>query len=347
MTAARLCIEEHVDPALALARGQLCWNACSPAQPVSLYAASLAGSALILGAHQHATQALSPQTLAAERVLRRSTGGATMLAREGVSYVALGLHERSALMSCPPQRILNRNVRGTLHGLRLAGTSAAYFGRDFISVEVRPAVYTAWQATADGRVLLEFFICESQLCWPAAEQLGYPTRSEDPFRGKSPITLQQAGARVHGAALLQEIAHGHAVAFGCEWQPLALTDAQCAQAEALAARQHDGATPDTLVWSALYEEAIGFVSAAVSLDTVRKLDSVRLAGDFFADDASHAALVRALRGVEPRPELIGRALDAVYAGGRHELEGVRSLQTFQEAMLDSLQRTRAAAAQRP
>ncbi len=344
MPKARLCIEEQLDPALAIGRGRACWQACTPSTPVSLYGASLQGQTVVLGAYQQAHQALADAGSTGLPVLQRSTGGGSVLAGTGIVYVALGLYDRSALMSCPPLRILNRNVRGALQGLRLAGANAHYFGRDFLSVELRPAAYVAWQAAADGRVLVELFISDRSSCWLQAAQVGYPPRNEDPFRGKLPITLQEAGARVHDAALVESIAQGYASGFACEWQKQPLSPQELAQAEVTSAAQAQATQRDALTWSAVYEESIGFVSAGVALDGAGKLRDVQLAGDFFCDDAGAAGLRRALSGVTPSADMLGRALDAVYGRSGHELEGVRSLQTFQEAILDAVQRARAAGA---
>ncbi len=342
MSDAQVCIEDQLEPASALARGQAFCEACTPSEPVALYGATLRGDSLVLGAYQHAAQALAKASLEHGTILRRATGGATVRAGDGIIYLALGLHQRSALMTCPKLRILNRNVRGALQGLRLLGVAAHYFGRDFISVDVRPAAYIGWQAWPDGRVVLELFVSATTSYVPAPEQLGYPAREHDPHHGKAPITLAEAGAKALDATVVEKIAAGYESAFGAQFRSITLAREELDRAGEVAQAQHvliDES--EKLSWSSPREEAIGFVSAGVSLDRSGKLDQVRLAGDFFQDAGCPASLTRTLQGVEPSDALIGRGLDAVYAQGSHELEGVRSLRTFQEAILEAVEHARA------
>jgi hypothetical protein len=354
MPDARLYIEEDVDPAAALERATAAWRALDASCPVAMYGATLRGDAWLLGAHQHAGQVLPGREPGAAGgapplVLRRPSGGVAVRAGEGVSYFALALYDRSSLMPCPRSRILNRNVRGALAGFRKAGVIAHYFGRDFLSVDARPAAYVGWAARADGRVLLEFFICESSSCFIAPRELGYPARTNDPFRGKEPWTLQQAvgtviGAEkrepVRGRSLLEHVARGYQTGFAAEVVQSPIPEAW------LRAEPRAGLPPDpdasALHWSHPIEEAIGFVSAGVAIDGAGKLARVRMCGDFFADDNCAITLERMLIGVEPATDHIARAVDNAYGQAGHDVEGVRDLHTFQTAILDAVARARAA-----
>lgn len=358
MPDARLYIEENVEPAAAVERGEALYRSLDAACPVAMYGATLRGDAWVLGAHQLASQVLpqpiaylateraSPQFTSASTPLlvRRASGGVAVRAGEGIVYIALGLRDRSTLMPCPKARILNRNVRGALQGLRLSGIVAHYFGRDFLSVDARPAAYVGWAARSDGRVLLEFFLCERGNCFIPSTELGYPSRSEDPFRGKQPWTLREAqvaaGAREHksGRQLIEHIAEGYQKGFGAAFQTTALpTEWQAQPPAAHGLGDADGAA---LHWSHPIEEAIGFISAGVSLDAASKLARVRMCGDFFADDGCWVTLERMLIGVDPSPEHIGRAVDAAYGAAGPDVEGVRDLRSFQTAILDAAARAR-------
>jgi hypothetical protein len=252
-----------------------------------------------------------------------------------VVYVALGLHDRSALMACPHNRILNRNVRGALQGLRALGVAAHYFGRDFISVESRPAAFVGWDARPDGRVLLEFFIAARASYLPTRHVSGYAERSADPLLGKSPITLAEARARELDAEVVRSIATGYAAMTPIDWREHAIDAKESQRASTLTHELRAATSDDAMTWSQPREEAIGFVSAGVALDRSGKIHALRLAGDFFQDSGCSAALERTLLGVEPSAELVGRALDTVYGHGTHELEGVRSLLSFREVILEA------------
>jgi hypothetical protein len=334
MPQGRLTIEQDARPDHALAVGAALAQTLSQTQPLALYAATLQGAALVLGRYQRVSQALPRDSAGGTLVLRRSSGGSTVHAGSGISYIALALHERSVLMKCPAQRLLNRNVRGALQGLRMAGVPANYFGRDFLSFEARPAVYVGWDEDEAGRVLLEFFVSDSRSCWLAANQSGYPARKEDVLRARLPTTLEEAEAHARGTQALEKIAEGYAKGFNASWlrepsEPSAVTvAAPVSEREELAQLG--------LSWSPPLEEAIGFVSAGVSLDAAGKFSAVRLAGDFFAHRGCGAALERMLIGVTPTTDGVGRAVDAAYAASGHDVEGVRSMRSLQESILDAV-----------
>lgn len=151
MPAGQFTFQPAVDVADALARGAALPHRLSPDCEVALYAASLQGESLCLGQYQHEEQALGTSSKA---WLRRATGGVTLGLGRGILYVALALAERSTLMKCPPGRLLNRNVRGVLNGLRHSGLSLNYFGRDFLSLGAEPAIYVGWDIREGGQVLL-------------------------------------------------------------------------------------------------------------------------------------------------------------------------------------------------
>jgi hypothetical protein len=93
-----------------------------------------------------------------------------------------------------------------------------------------------------------------------------------------------------------------------------------------------------LCWSDPREEAIGFVSAGMRLDGGGRVEDVRVAGDFFQHRPCGAELAAQLRGHLPDMELIGRALDAVYAARAGLIEGVRSLSTLHGALWEAAER---------
>ena len=329
----RLFIEQGASPARALAAGGGLWTVLSPEQPVAIYATQLRGEALVLGRHQRVSQALNPDAARRRPVLRRASGGATVDVGDGVSYVALALRERSVLMACPPQRILNRNVRGALQGLRRAGVQANYFGRDFLSFEARPAVYVGWDAGQDGHVLLEFFVSERRSCWPDASFLGYPPRQEDPLRTRPPTTLEEAGAELTGPLMLEQFAHGYSTGYKVEWRSEKATNLSMPDLLPVPPREHP--REFELTWSVPLEESIGFLSAGVALDAAGKFSQLVLAGDYFAHRACGETLERMLIGVTPSRELVGRAVDTAFAQPEHDFEGVRNLKSLQEVILDA------------
>lgn len=334
MTVGQLIIDSECSAGHALAHGSALPSLLSAEQSVALYAAELTGDdTFVLGRYQLASQALPHEQIAAS--LRRASGGTTVRAGAGISYVALALHQRSSLMACPPNRLLNRNVRGVLQGLRAIGAQANYFGRDFVSFGAAPAAFIAWDARSDGTVLLELFVSHTRSCFVTERELAYPARREPALRGQTPVTLATVGVSASAVELADALARAHAKQFGVSWTtvaPALLTP----HVDTLVSSA-DTAEERLMHWSSPREEAIGFVSAGVRLDGAGKLAAVSMVGDFFAHRSCAATLSRTLSGVSPNSDLVARSVDAAFAHASHDLEGIRSLRTFQDAITDAAQ----------
>lgn len=337
MPTGRLHIDLGVTPARALARGQGVLDALDERLPVVAYGAEVDAAAVVLGAYQHAPHTLRAGALdgPALPVLRRRSGGSAVQLAPGVLYLALGLRDASSLMACPPGRILNRNVRGLLAGLRALGVPAFYFGRDFLSVgaATAPAVVVGWDERQDGRVLLECFVAHASSFELPAGFDGYPARSAPLWGGKAVTSLQSVlGRPLEAQAVLEALAGGYERGFAVEF-------ARGAIAEPIEGAELDvqARTRPQLVWSDAQPEAIGFVSAGVLLRADGTLEALELGGDFFQQRACRDALAARLLGAPATPEAIGAAIDAVYAAtGR--IEGVRSLTSLRTAILDAVAR---------
>jgi hypothetical protein len=338
MPAGRFYIDAERPAAEALARGAALIDALTPDRPAALYCSELSVASVALGAYQYAGHALRPEPFEAIAlpVVRRRTGGAAVFCTPGVLYVALALHDASVLMACPPGRLLNRNVRGMLAGLRTLSVPAHYFGRDFVSVAGDPCVYVGWDEDAAGRVLLEFFVgVESTFELPPGID-GYGERSEPALRGKAPITLRTAHAHFATMTDVSEgIARGYAQGFGLELERAAFDDAAITAAPRIEVRDTHG-----LCWSQPHAEAIGFVSAGVSLDAHGAIAALEVGGDFFQQRECPTQLAARLLGVRPDADTLGAALDSVYAARPGLIEGVRSLTSLRNALLDAAARAR-------
>ena len=306
--------------------------------PVAFYGAPMTGTALSIGAYQREQLAL--HQAANVPVVRRSSGGNTVYAGEGVFHFAVALDDASALMDCPPGRILNRNVRGVLQGLRLCGVAAHYFGRDYVSVISRPGAYIAWDQREDGRVLFEAFVSNAVSFHPEAHHIGYPARENDPYRGHSPVTLQEAAKRsVPSDELFEFLLRGHASVYQLDSTPLSADDLAACVARAEARKAEPQApVADGLVWSAAYEEAIGFVYAGVAVNADHTLRQARVGGDYFQNRLGQQALEQGLVGCALDGTSIGRAINEVYADTRHVIEGVRQMDSLRAVVLSAVER---------
>jgi hypothetical protein len=220
-----------------------------------------------------------------------------------------------------------------LAGLRALSVPAHYFGRDFVSVAGDPCAYVGWDEDARGRVLLEFFIgIETAFALPPGLD-GYGERKEPALRGKTPTTLRAAHAHYASITdIVEHIARAYAAGPGLALERAVL------DAEIAALPRVDVADDRGLCWSRPHEEAIGFVSAGVRLDEHGKLAALEVGGDFFQQRECPGQLAARLLGRTPDEVAIGGALDAVYAARPGLIEGVRSLTSLRDALLDAVRR---------
>lgn len=330
-TALRLALDGSRPAVEAFARARAVWEGVAEGRPAALYVAELTGDGVALGAWQLAGQALSTGVPAG--VARRWTGGVAARACAGVTYAALCLRDASVLMACPPGRILNRNVRGTLTALRALKLPAHYFGRDFVSVDGRPGALLGWDEAEDGRVMVELLLSVDASHVPPSEWSGYPARQEDPFRGKLPTTLREAGCDADACAIADALARGHAVAYRCD-----VVEEAVADAEVRGTASCDVGPLEGLAWSSPREEAIGFVTAGVALDAGGCFERVALGGDLLLRRREARALCGELQGAKPEVDAVGAVLDRLFARATGALEGVRSLRTLQAAVMEAADR---------
>ncbi len=313
--------EEGVEVERALSLGRSALASVSTASPVLVYVASLAGEARVLGAYQREEDALAPAARAS--VHRRVTGGPAVIGGEGITYAALALARAGALMECPRERVLNRNVRPFLAALRQLGASAHYFGREFVSVDRRPAALVAWTREPSGAVLIEVVLgVERPFALPGAELGVLPSAPR--MLGKEPLALASAMRPFAPRELAEALAGACA-----SMKPLAI------EARPLAVRESaEPLAPTADRWSSPREVPIGIVRAGLSFDERGVIAGAALAGDFFQDADAPARLRASLVGGLPGAERFRDAINATYGPHGAVIEGLRSLQPVLDAFLE-------------
>ncbi len=343
MISARHWLDSPCSARVSRGRAEALLDAVNDDVPVVFYGAALTGEALSLGVHQRSNLAVRAPSASAESV-RRSSGGNTVYAGKGVFHFAVAMNSASALMDCPPGRILNRNVRGILQGLRLLGVPSHYFGRDYVSMLSRPGAYIAWDERQDGNVLFEAFFGCDRTYVPTPSAIAYPARSEDPFRGHAPITLHEAAKRsVDEAALFEHLVRGYAAMYQVDASVLdgSMQTAAVARANAIETPVDTG--DKELSWSPPYEESIGFVYAGVKLAGDATLQRVCVGGDYFQNRLGQQALQERLVGCAIDGTSIGRAINDVYADTRHVIEGVRHMDSLRAVVLSAVEQAQSSA----
>ena len=329
-------LEAAVAPGQALARGAAAGaSVLDPGgPPVALYGAGLEGDAVIAGAWQRVSEAIRTDAARTHgvEILRRTTGGPAVAAGTGIVYVALALRTAGALLECPPDRVLNRNVRGALVGLSRGGVPVMYGGREFLSAGGRPVALVGWDRSAEGRVLVEMFVASARTFTPTDALDGYAPRRVPRMLGKEPTALRDLWQRTPSALdVLGHVVDGYVSSYGLTTEDLART---VAPAETLASPL-DEAADASLCWSTSREIPVGLASAGVALDARAHVVAARLAGDFFQDRAAPDALSLALVGHAPSRALFAAALASTFAPGRAVIEGVHGLDALADALAEA------------
>ncbi|WP_437648716.1 lipoyl protein ligase domain-containing protein [Sorangium sp. So ce362] len=194
--------------ALALGPALLARARSAPEAP--WIAASLVeGPAVVLGAVQRAARVVDLAACAARgaKVLRRSTTGtAAFLGGRGVLWTLALPHVAALAPDATTRTLLNRNVRGFLKGFARAGAPALYGGREWISLQHRPAALLGIDATRDGAVLIEVFAGHDAPLAIPAELAAPDERAVDRWLGKAPAALSEVlPARVSLEALARAV----------------------------------------------------------------------------------------------------------------------------------------------
>jgi hypothetical protein len=261
-------------------------------------------SAIVLGAFQRARSALSPSALGSGTpVLRRRSGGPAIVIAPGTLHVALALSHPSVLVPCDASRLVNRHVRPLLRALTKLGAQAQYFGRDFVSVASRPVAWVGFaHRAATGESLFEAFVGTTATFALPAGWDGYPPRRAPQWRGKEPRSLVDAAARpVSPSEVAKRLEDAYAEAYGA---PL----------ERVGGSPLEPADGNAAPWSALEEDAIGFVGARSGSDA-------GFGGDLLASSEIVDALSDIARDPPPEPELERAVAEALSIEGA-VVEGV-------------------------
>ncbi len=150
------------------------------------------GPAVVLGALQRRGRVVDRAAVeaAGTTVLRRCTTGTAVYLRGRALLFTLALPTLNTLSpDTSPRTLLNRNVRGFLLGFRQAGLMAHYFGREWISLNRRPAAVLGFELLPGGALLIELFAgLDAPLALPPALATD-SERAIDRWLGKAPAAL--------------------------------------------------------------------------------------------------------------------------------------------------------------
>jgi hypothetical protein len=254
--------------------------------------------------------------LDAPLALRRGSGGPAVRMGPGTLWLALLLPRVGALVACDEARLVNRYVRPLLKALAKCGTLAHFFGRDWISVEHRPAAWIGFaHDSTTGRAAVEAFIARST---------PFDAGPRDSYVGKEPGTLASiTGAVVEEARLADAIVAAYAAAYG----RAAIDRGAIAVSPALpAGRGPGGGVIEDPPWLATIPETIGPLGAGP--DATGRF---RIGGDLLVSRDALFSLETSV--ATARDEDLDLLIDTTLRAPHVALDGVRSLTSVRDVIV--------------
>ena len=134
-------------------------------------------------------------TLDADRMPARGQPDLTLEVPAGSLVVGLALLHDSVLRPTPADRVLNRNVRGLLRGLR-----AQYFGSEHLVIAGQPIAWVGFDHDESSRVLLVAVV---------GVEAAIATAPPTSMRGRSYASLREVGEHASIAELVRRVIAGH------------------------------------------------------------------------------------------------------------------------------------------
>lgn len=334
-------------------------KAAKSREPV-LRCSTMAGPSLRFGRYQRLPAALFERQAGAATVeaQRRLTGGRLIPGGEGflhVSFVmprAVEILPNSFPKPLPPEKVINRYVRGILRGLNRLGARSFYPGRDFLTAQSKKVGWVSFEVDEAGAVLLECVLAWRQTFAVAAAWLAEagvdPAEREDLLQETECCTLEEVVGRPIGRAeLVAAIIQGYAEHYAMQVQEREFNHLEHSYLEVM--RTSTFQEPAWLASSAMSEQPFGSATTpiqfgtfevCVTLHNQRFLKEVRFSGDFLASAHAIEALSRELRLCPVDWKAIGTITDRIFSKPNHFILGLGTRRVIPDTIM------RAAAEQR-
>lgn len=342
----RFLCQDQITPAYSLAVDHyLLHTVQHTAMPV-LRVYSLAGDVLILGRY-HATLPFPPSLPLT--LTRRLSGGRVVPGGDGFVQFSLVFPHRSALFSDDPYylapfQVLNRYLRGLLHGLKAGGVEVFYPGQDLLTARGKPLGWVSFTTADNGALLCEGGVAVSRdlsllpaLLDQADPQGVIPCQFFAPAQVTS---IQQLLGRPLSLAHVAEMfRQGFAQQYALKCVDQELNTEEQGAIAALVARYatsawlHSRPLRADLPFNATAPTQLGVVQVRFSLQADRTLAEVQLSGDFIANPAGLAALEAGLCGCRWERAALWQVVDRIFLQPDHYVLGIGPLQRLPELIL--------------
>lgn len=344
----RFLCQEHISPALSRATDQFFLQAVQDTQTAVLRVYTQPGDQVMLGRY-HGVGTL-PKTDQIT-VARRLSGGRVVPGGDGFVNFSLIVPHRSAPFSDEPYhlapfQVLNRHVRGLLHGLKTAGIDVFYPGRDLVTVEQHPLAWISFSVEDNGAVVCEGGVSVQR----DFSLLPYLLDRVDPngtissqfFMPDQVTNLERlTGTAPAFSQIAALIRNGYAEQpnFACLDEDLSHREREqidrsaAASSDSSDAWLHSWPLRSDLPFHASTTITLGNLDIRFSVSQNQTLKEVHFGGDFLAPSATTMLLQRSLSGCPLEYTALWEVIEQTFLHPQHYMLGLRHMRIIPDTIL--------------
>ena len=278
-------------------------------------------------------------------ITRRLTGGRAFPSGSGFVQFSLIVPHRSFFFSADshyiaPFQILNRYVRGVLHGLKTGGVEVFYPGQDFLTVRRLPVGWHSFVTEDSGAVLYEggVFVQRDMSLLPHLLDRVDP-QGTLPCRLFMPDQVRNLGKVLGRSLVPDQVVHllqsGFTQQFGLE-----CLDQDLSQNERAAILESDP-VPNShslrsgLPYVATRQTPIGELQVRFALTPEQIIETIQFSGDFIANPAGIQALEHNLEGCPLEKAALWQVIDRTFLEPDYYLIGAEKLADLPGLLLNA------------
>jgi len=345
----RFLTQSEISPAQSLATDQYFLQTIGRTRTPILRLYTYPGDVVLLGRY-HAINSFAENTTIS--MTRRLTGGRIFPSGHGFVQFSLILPHRSALFSDDPYhlapfQVLNRYVRGVLHGLKTNGVEAFYPGRDFLTIRRLPAGWISFVTDDNGALVFEggLFVQRDMSLLPHLLDRVDPhgTLPCQLFMPDQIANLEKAGGKtISTPQVIDLLRRGFAQQFGQFSLELNDQDLNAAEQKAIEALtqkksaeswREERAVRSDLSCFATTATPLGQLQIRFSVTPENAIGEVQFSGDCIANPAGLSALEYNLQKCPLEKEALWQVIDHTFLQPEHYLLGVGKLETLPDVIL--------------
>ena len=280
-------------------------------------------------------------------ITRRLTGGRAFPSGNGFVQFSLIVPHRSFFFSADPHhiapfQILNRYVRGVLHGLKTGGVEVFYPGQDFLTVQRLPVGWHSFVTADSGAVLYEggVFVQRDMSLLPHFLDRADP-QGTLPCQIFMPDQVHKLDKVLGRSLAPDQVVHllrnGFTQQFGLECLDRDLDKNE--RASILGKQAQSDLVPNSrplrsdLPYAATRQTPLGELRVRFALTPERTIETVRFSGDFIANPAGMQTLERNLKGCPLEKSALWQVIDQTFLEPEHYLIGAGKLADLPGVMI--------------